>query len=540
MRKSIFTGTILLLSYCAMYSQISTREEPISFRTNIPALKGYQSTLKTLPSLDMERIQQEDMEDEANGIPPRFGYLHEVNYNLDNSGEWTVLTNGDKIWRLSVSCPVALSINLLYDKFWLPDGAKFFIYSNDRKHTLGAFTSVNNKGDKEDIQGFATGLVYGDQVILEYYLPNEAKDVGEISVAYVVHGYQYIRVPENSERGFGDSGDCRINVNCSPEGDNWKNEKNAVALILINGNRMCTGSLVNNTANDNRPLFLTANHCLGIFPNGGYEYDAINRPNLNHWSFCWHYESPDCNNIDPTVIHSTVGATVIANSSVSDFALLELKEDPRNKAGVTPYYLGWDRSGNSGTGGVGIHHPHGDIKKISTYSISPFDSYCANSNLYWDVKFDVTNNGYSVPGPGSSGSPLINGDHRVIGQLYGPYNLSICPGYECDNPSLQQIAYGKFSVSWTGNNAIDPRRRLKDWLDPLGMNVTILNGTHCTTLTNFTNQTVTTNTTITTGCSINVQNVTVTTGTTLTLDAEGSVTLGGGFEMQPGSGLEIK
>ena len=57
--------------------------------------------------------------------------------------------------------------------------------------------------------------------------------------------------------------------------------------------------------------------------------------------------------------------------------------------------------------------------------------------------------------------------------------------------------------------------------------------------TNFTNQTVTTNTTIA-GCDINVQNVTVTTGATLTLDAEGSVTLGGGFEMQPGSGLEIK
>jgi hypothetical protein len=75
--------------------------------------------------------------------------------------------------------------------------------------------------------------------------------------------------------------------------------------------------------------------------------------------------------------------------------------------------------------------------------------------------------------PASSGSPLINNDHRVIGQLYGP---SWCESFQCENPSLQVVNYGKFSVSWTGNGATDPRRRLKDWLDPFGKNPTTLDG----------------------------------------------------------------
>ena len=328
MRKLVFITIIVLLPCFGVYGQISTLEEPISFRTNIPTLRTSEKTQIILPSLDMEKIQQEDEEDEANGIPPRFGYIHDVNLNLDNSGEWTVLSDGSRIWRLVLHCPNALSINLLYDKFWVPDGAKFFIYSNDRKHSIGAFTSINNKGSRSNIQGFATGLVYGDQVTLEYCLPNDAKEVGIISISGIVHGYRYIlsrygygNVPEDPRPGYGfnQSGNCQVNINC-PEGNNWQKEKRTVALIVVNGNRGCTGSLINNTNNDYYPYFLTAHHCLGSYPD------------LNHWTFYWNYELPpnpnDCN-YDSSLpseppAFSTSGAQIVANNSVSDFLLLEL------------------------------------------------------------------------------------------------------------------------------------------------------------------------------------------------------------------------
>lgn len=385
------------------------------------------------------------------------------------------MDNGDKIWLLSIYCPNALSINLLYEKFWMPEKAKFFIYSENKKHILGAFTLVNNKGTKDNIQGFATGLVYSDKITLEYYQPSDVKEKGTISIAYVVHGYRYINLPDHVTKSFGGSGDCQVNVNCS-EGQNWQNEKNSVALILVNGNRYCTGSLINTTANDNRPLFLTADHCLGGWANDPVKYDAISNPNLNHWSFYWNYESPSCSNSNEPPIKSTVGATVLSNNSISDFALLQLTEDPRNKTDVTTYYLGWDLSGNSGTGGVGIHHPVGDVKKIATYNITPPNSDCfysGNTN-FWKVNWQSTTHGWSVTEGGSSGSPLININHRVIGQLYGAGPL--CSNPNCSNPSQDIGNYGKFSVSWTGNGATDSRRRLSDWLDPCGSNVTTLNG----------------------------------------------------------------
>lgn len=458
--------------YYTAYNQTSTNEKPISFGNTLGKALEQNIPNKVMPSLDMVRINREDKEDDSNGVPPRFGYPHSVNYNLNNSGQWVNLPDGSRLWRLSISCPNALSINLLYDKFWLPDGAKFFVYSYDKKRTLGAFTSANNKGTKDKVQGFATGLVYGDKIVLEYYEPKNVRNQGIISIAYVVQGYRYINI-YNGQKSLGASGNCNININC-PEGKSWQKEKNAIALILVNGIRYCTGSLINTTANDSRPIFLTADHCLGGWATANKKYDAISDPNLDHWSFYWNYEAPSC--INPTeepTIYSTVGATILANNGYSDFALLSLKEDPRSNNSIKLYYLGWDRSGDSGNGGVGIHHPNGDIKKISQYTLTPQSTVYAenstNSNgTHWRLIWSK-----GVTEGGSSGSPLINSNRKVIGQLHGGYSDCISNGiYGPDKTDW----YGKFSVSWTGNGATDNRRKLQPWLDPRNTGVIVLDG----------------------------------------------------------------
>lgn len=268
------------------------------------------------------------------------------------------------------------------------------------------------------------------------------------------------------------SGDCQVNVNCS-EGSSWQKEKNAVALILVDGVRWCTGSLINTTCNDDRPLLLTADHCL----NG---HDAISNPSMNNWSFYWNYEEPNCTSEGAAPILSTTGAIVVANNNSSDFALLSLTEDPKHKNGVTPYYLGWDRSSSAGSGGVIIHHPRGDVKKIATYTGTPINSFCMNNN-YWQTGVIATTNGHSLLLPGSSGSPLINSSKKVIGQLLGPGNPTLCPEYNCENTGPQQISYGKFDISWNGNGHTDNRRRLDNWLNPSGGTApTTLNGKEVT------------------------------------------------------------
>jgi hypothetical protein len=259
-----------------------------------------------------------------------------------------------------------------------------------------------------------------------------------------------------------------VNVNCS-EGENWQREKRAVALISIptpTGSRWCSGALLNTTLQDNTPYFLTACHCYtesSAQIAGSYT--------LTGWTFYWDYEYPGCENSSPPLPKSTVGAHLTAAHGNIDFALLLLTQDPHNLANFTPYYLGWDKRNDPGTGGVCIHHPSGDVKKIATYNITPY--LLPSSSMDWAVKFMNTDNGHSVIEHGSSGAPLLNSNHRVIGQLLGFHGTE----YTCDYPERQVAVFAKFNTSWTGNHATNKVNKLQPWLSPAGHpQVDILDG----------------------------------------------------------------
>lgn len=424
----------------------------VNNKDNLPTIK--------LRDLDLVKLNKEDEIDNENGIPPRFGFRHEVNLNMKNSGKWIDLSENGKIWTLKITSDKALSLSLLFDEFWMPDNGKLFVYNENKSKIIGAITSANNKDKKGSKRGFATDLIYGNTIIIEYYQPINEKQEPDFSIKYIVEGYKYIEkiVPEY----FGSSGACQVDINCE-EGNNWQMEKNAVAMIIVNGNRYCTGALLRNTADDNKSLFLTADHCLGGWGNSNIKYDAVTNPNLDHWTFWWKYESPTCNYTGAEPSHiSTSGAVILANNSTTDFALLELTENPTSN--VCPlYFLGWDR-GTPQAGGVGIHHPAGDTKKIATHNITP-TTYNTN---YHHILWQQTTNGFSVTEGGSSGSPLLNSNHRVIGQLYGGSSVN------CSNPASDFAIYGKLHLSW--NNSAGPQRRLKDWLDPINSDVQYLDG----------------------------------------------------------------
>lgn len=459
---------VFLCTYNKVSAQLSTNEQPVSFNPDLKlkVLSKSPTPIVTTPLLDMAKIEAEDKEGEEYDMPLRFGYQHKVNYNINNSGTWYILPNGDKLWQLNVVCPGALSVNFCYDKFWIPKGGKLFVYSKDKKHSIGAFTFINNKGDKENVRGFATELIYANDVIVEYYQPKDVTTDAIISIEYIVHGYRYINFGDKS---FGDAGSCMVNINCE-EGQDWQNEKKAVARIIIEGAYYCSGSLINTTNLNEEPLFLTANHCISYV-----NKDAVNNPNLDYTFFYWNYEAPGCTNIsiEPSC-HSTSGAMILANNSISDFALFRLAEDPKNIVGYTPYYLGWDRSGQSGTPGVCIHHPRGDVKKISTVATTPvstsyldyIESISAN---HWKVIWKTTPNGHGTTEGGSSGSPLFTAQHKVIGQLHGGYS-------NCGDSICAPDWYGKFDVSWTGDNDNSIYRRLNCWIDSLNTNLHTLEG----------------------------------------------------------------
>lgn len=346
--------------------------------------------------------------------------------------------------------------------------------------TIGAITSEYLKGDKDNPDKFSTAVITGDTLTLEYYQPKGVKESPVIELSGVYYGYRTMP----SLRRIRSASACEVDVNCS-EGNNWTNEKRAVTSILLKGsdaNYIGSGALVMNTSLDYKPYVLTAYHVLKEL-----NYDAVSNSDMSLSVFYWNYELDECSGGTASYL-TTTGATLQANPAstdyvaAGDFALLLLKQDPRFLADYTPYYLGWDRSASYGAGGVSIHHPRGDVKKISTYSCVPTitDYYNINnentSGSYLRVNWIETENGHGIVEPGSSGSPLINNNHKLIGQLTAKSEL-----LSCANPNLPCIS-GRFYTSWTGNGSSSPYRRLKDWLDPLGTNQTTISGHSCNSI----------------------------------------------------------
>jgi len=157
----------LLFCQLYFYCQVSNVGGPISVNLNKNS-KEIQEIL--LPSFNLQQrlLEDEDLSFEKS-TPFRFGYVHEVLFDLDNNGTWFNVKNG-RIWKIIFKSENALSINITFSKFNLPFGAHLHLYNQDAKHFVGAYTSFNNNTNNS----LGTDLVKGERVVVELFEPMEA------------------------------------------------------------------------------------------------------------------------------------------------------------------------------------------------------------------------------------------------------------------------------------------------------------------------------------------------------------------------------
>ncbi|MCH9661120.1 MAG: secretion system protein Por, partial [Bacteroidetes bacterium] len=121
----------------------------------------------TLPTYDAKAIEAEDkINDQRSDRPWRFGYMHSVDFGFEQ-GQWNTLENGDRIWRIRIASPGALSLNFIFDEFFMPEGGSVHLYNDAHTDLLGAYTSIQNQ--ESGILG--TWLVQGETIWIEYYEP---------------------------------------------------------------------------------------------------------------------------------------------------------------------------------------------------------------------------------------------------------------------------------------------------------------------------------------------------------------------------------
>lgn len=430
-------------------AQISEHGRPMSL-----CLKDLSQEVQVvnLPDINVSTLLAEDEQNNRKDRPFRFAIESEMDVITMESGSWEILPNGDKVWRLSFKAKSALSLHFVLKNFELPTGARMFFYSKDYKYQLGAFTAKNNSDSKT----LATTIIPSNEVVIEYFQPNDASFDGTFSITKIYQGYRDMTgILGLKDSSFGSSGTCNVDINC-PDGDNWQVEKRAVVRIFLGGG-FCTGTIMNNTAEDATPYVLTANHCV----DAGTDYSAI--------VFNFNYEVATCNsgvdpypnfNDIPAISGSTLRATTDVNTDL-DFCLVEMSSIPPQD--YAPYYAGWDKSGTTPTSTVGIHHPSGDAKKICIDNDPPSTSTfnTCDPNTHWLCQqWDV-----GVTEPGSSGSALFDQNHRVIGDLSG--GEAAC-GNEVND------LYQKLFHSWEDYPGND--KQLKPWLDPANTGQATLDG----------------------------------------------------------------
>lgn len=425
----------LFLGQVNVFSQIRVAQKP---------LLGISTLKSKLPeyNFDLEEklswnIEQNDT-DISNLKVIKYAHLIALNINIKEKSKCDTIKGTTLVWRLKISSKDAFSLGLNFSTFKIPPGAKMFVYNN--KKTLGAYTYINNK----DYLAFSVEPIPGDNLYLEYSEPIDSNFKGKLILDGLLHDYKNVfKYMQNTLKAYNSSAACNVDINCE-EGQAWNKEKNSICHIL-SGNLLGTGALVNNTANDGRPFLLTAHHVINT--------DFAAQRSI----FYFNYENENCDDdIYREKTQSVSGSYLRATSNKIDFALLELSVVP--PADYEPYYCGWDRSGNTPSYTVVIHHPDGDVKKISIDYDSPVTgsyedpSYSFMPASHWQVlRWDVgTTQG------GSSGAPLFNQNHLIIGDLTGGTA-------QCDN-NIDDY-FSKFSFAWDFNQSRD--EQLKYWLDPL-------------------------------------------------------------------------
>ncbi len=452
--KKIILFFFLFVAISTSYSQDGVRDLPVSWSRDFQEQNKAEIIPIVLPPLDLETIIAEDsINDLDKSLPWRYGISRPLLLDFENNGEWINLSSGGRIWRIAINSPDAINLSINFNDFHLPEGARLHLYNEDHTDISKTYSNAQNRENK--ILG--SWFISGDVIVVEYYEPSSSTGSLGLVIGSVIHGYRMGEVRQYVNRGLNDSGACNYDVNC-PIGSGFDAKKDllkkAVALLNLGNGHLCSTSLINTTLNDKTPYLLTANHCL-------------ENSDPAFWSvrFNWMSPSPICateeESLDLQTNFTMSGAELKANNPISDFALVELFNEIPFSWDVA--FAGWDNTDDLPTFEVGIHHPNGDIMKISRDDTGAVRDNANGTEVWLIGGVSVgTGDGWEIgtTESGSSGSPLFNEDGRIIGQLYA--GQSACDGTQDNN---DYDIYGRFGVSWNFGNS--PQTRLIDWLDPI-------------------------------------------------------------------------
>ncbi len=413
--KNKIALTLIAITFCVLTTKaqsidnaqaavpgiVSTSSDRGDMRTRadtvLPSMRYHLQIDVSQTSATLERLDVRSVELDG---PDQIGVNRSVALSSKSRAQKFLNPDGSQVIVLVIKSTNAHGIGVHFRGFDLAGDDEVYVYGPASDSIVcGPFTKKGPWGSGE----FWSGTIDGDTAIIEFYTRagkknGDAFEIFEISHIFAEQEWQLLTnepdvlTCERDARCYGDA------------------EKNAVGRILYNngGPHVCTGTLLNDRAQNRIPYFLTANHCVST--------QAIAHT-VEVW---WFYQTTGCNTgiLRSGIVHSTAHANLLVAQRSNDFALLRLLSNAPGGA----WFSGWTPASQAaGTAIFGLHHPGGYIPpSLNSYlrrangSITSTNNGCAASGLVsgYGINWMV-----GTAEPGSSGSGLWNSSHYLVGAL---------------------------------------------------------------------------------------------------------------------------
>ena len=283
--------------------------------------------------------------------------------------KWTAVSGGFAA-QASLTSPGADSLRMAIDLRDVPADVEMVFFGSDAPTQLVGPVRVGDVKDRT--VPWWSPLTDGQTQTVEFFT-RTSSGARPVRIAGAAHVFTSASSAfQKRTQDIGDAGSCNVDIKCSSlqSSQAFLNTRNAVAQMVFNDGGtvfLCSGTLLNDTTPATQvPWFFSANHC---FDNDSTPLKSASQMQsvANTLNTLWFFEAQSCNSLSvPPYVQLTSGATFLYNNARADVLFLRLNDAAPSGA----FFAGW--SGNSlsiGSSVIAIHHPSGDLKKVSEGSV---------------------------------------------------------------------------------------------------------------------------------------------------------------------------
>jgi hypothetical protein len=360
---------------------------------------------------------------------------------------------GELTWGTRVTVKDAYRLRLHLADVHLPAGTRMWVQAPSGTPREFGLELLSPLGD------LWTPSVKGDSLLFEVHVPAAAAPA-----SFAVREVMELVNLDPGGAGVSDTGiaSCVVDSSCNTAIKllpNLLTYRHAMAQLTFSEpgqlfSFVCSGGLLDNTKHDFTPYLLTANHCFGD------QYAASSLEAV------FDYYTSSCNSPSPdeTTFPIVNGGLLLATGTGSDFTFVRLYGVPPNR-----WFLGWEPSASALTQNTPLYR--------LSFPFPPGPAFFPDPERFSQSVFQTGNDIQvcdhppppMVPRPrpdyiyaslikggtfgGSSGAPLLLGNGKVVGQLFGGCGPD--PNNGCDYTNSE--VDGAFSITYPS---------IAQWLSP--------------------------------------------------------------------------